>query len=184
MSEFLHIRKPGTACAPKVEMVSNNAGLTNNRIYLIPIVVKGQEIFSEYDVDMLCSGGNAEVVCAIYEQVDRIGSSGVTAQLVAGSGSVPLIIATGATFRIIPLGANLTLLPGSYWIAFQFNNLGGATISSNNSTRVGTWFTGRWVHRDPGSYTMPATINGTDLVYTATGEYPVWAAIRYTGDTF
>lgn len=186
MSEFLHIRKPGVACAPKAEMVSNNTSLTEDRVYLIPIIMKGQEIPDQYNFDMTVdAGGDILALAALYKQVGRIGSSGATAQLISTSQCSVAVVAS-SNFRTLNMvaGTEETYLPGSYWIAFRYEVTSGTpVVSSNNSTRTSI-LKGRWVHRDPGSATFPTSINGTDLVYTATGEYPIWGALRYTGDAF
>jgi len=180
MSDFLHIRTVGIECAPKPEMRTTSGALTSNRLYLVPIVVTGQMVADTYFVDMNVTG-NIDVTICVYEQTDKLSSTGTTANLIPLSGNTSTGIT--AAFQTIPIANSIDLLPGSYWIGFIFHdNTGTSTVTSANSTNCGTEFKSRYMYNDPGSFTTPTTIAGNALGYQSAVSLPIYAAMAYTGD--
>lgn len=180
MSRPIHITSPGCETAPKAEMTSLFPFYTAQRIYLIPINC-GLERFTRYDFDMSVRAGvsDIDIKVAIYAQVARLASSGVTAIKIDNTE----VTSNGITadFQTVALGATKTLQPGSYWVAFIFDdNSGTSQVGSYNTIRSPfAIFTGSYMYNDPGSFTLPATINGSSLahLFESVGEQPFYAAI-------
>lgn len=182
---FDHQIVPGASVAHKIELPSGGGPYNKKRLYLIPFLARGVTKFDKYDCDFYLSGGTISYKFGVYRQVSNLTNTGVCAFLMPGTS----ITVTGATtnFQVVPIGATACIEPGYYWIGFIFDVTAGApSLTTLNSLKSASWIKGRWVYNDPGSLSLPSTINGSSLSYicATASENPFWCAITYSGDTY
>lgn len=175
----------GVQTAPKAEMITPSTNPYEVLIlYLIPIRVRAFTVFDQYDVDVTIGGAspNVDIKMGVYRRNDRgLSSADNVVSLVPNTEATLLAQTTG--FQVVPLGHNVTLEPGDYFIAFMYDENDVSTVDSPNTHGNKTWITGSWVAYHNIAFSLPSDIAGTNLLYThAISRSPMWAALTYSGD--
>jgi len=180
-----------TETSPVVECTTNSVtAFTSLRLYLIPIDVYTDQPFNTYRCIFDLNGGapNVDYKFGLYQQVDKISSSGVAAVLVANTTASTTGETT--TFTAKSLTNPVWLEKGNYWIGFVFEEQGTTIVNSRAEISGGVpYIKGNYVYQDLGSLTLSSTINGTgagsnrfSYIWSAP-DTAMWLAIADNRDT-
>lgn len=179
------ISAPGKQTAPKQELVTTGALLTELRLYLVPLRNPNHTKFDQYEWDFNIAyipPNTLKYKVALYERVGKI--SGTPSAVLVPNTSVSVTGYAAATLTVTALGSTESLFPGDYFIGFIIQSSavpGGARVTPNNSHTNNAAVAGHWCYEDQGSFALPAQTGALSYIHAA-GENPFWSAVSYTGD--